>query len=199
MNNTSVLHHVRVRIVRILCLALAALGVPAAGSELPLRAGDKIQISIAGVPSEEVITISKPYTISDGGKINLLHIGEVTAAGLKPSELQKRIEQTYIAKEFYLHPNVTVSMDTATDARQVFVVSGCVSNGPVPYRANLTLMGAIGSRGGPTPFADMRKVKLTRTSANGQKTTTTHDLRKYKEDPNVDVNLQPEDLIVIPE
>jgi protein involved in polysaccharide export with SLBB domain len=199
MKSTSILHRARVRFARALCLTLAALGIPAAANELPLRAGDKIQISIAGVPSDEVVTISKPYTISDGGKINLLHIGEVTAAGLKPSDLQKRIEQTYKAAEVYTHPNVTVSMDTATDARQVFVVSGCVTNGPVPWRANLTLMGAIGTRGGPSPFGDMSKVKVTRTSVNGQRATSTHNLRKYKEDPSVDVLLQPDDLIVIPE
>lgn len=198
--STSILRGTIRRIVILLGLALALGSIHSRAAEMALRAGDKIQVNIAGVPADEVATISKPYTIGDNGKINLLHIGEVTAAGVKPSDLQRRIEQAYKDAEIYAHPNVTVSSDATVDQlRQVFVVSGCVTNGPVPYQSNLTLMGAIGSRGGPSPFADMRKVKLTRTDASGQRSTTTHDLKKYKENPNVDVNLQPNDLIVIPE
>lgn len=198
--NTSTHRNAIRRILILLGLALALAGLQSRAAEMALRAGDKIQINIAGVPADEVATISKPYTIGDNGKINLLHIGEITAAGVKPSDLQRRIEEAYKSAEYYTHPNVTVSADATVDAlRQVFVVSGCVTNGPVPFQQNLTLMGAIGSRGGPNPFADMRKVKLTRTDASGQRTTTTHDLKKYKENPGVDVTLEPNDLIIIPE
>lgn len=199
MNSSTVRGTIR-RIVILLGLVLALGSIHSRAAEMALRAGDKIQVNIAGVPADEVATISKPYTVGDNGKINLLHIGEITAAGVKPSDLQRRIEQAYKAAEIYTHPNVTVSADATVDqGKQVFVVSGCTSNGPVPYQPNLTLMGAIGSRGGPNPCADMRKVKLTRTAPSGQRTTTTHDLKKYKEDPSVDVVLEPNDLIVIPE
>ena len=168
--------------------------------ELPLRASDKISISIGGVPPDEAISISKTYTIGDGGTINLLHINEVKAAGMKPSQLQKRIEEAYKAAEIYTHPTVTVSMDsTASGMQLVFVNQGCLKNGPVPFRPNLTLMQAIGSAGGPTAFAKTTKVQLTRTSDDGQRTTSAHDLKKIQKNPALDVQLQPDDQISIPE
>ena len=54
--------------------------------------------------------------------MNLLHIGEVRAAGLKPSTLQRTIEQTYIAREIYTRPTVTVTTnDSASTAQMVYV------------------------------------------------------------------------------
>lgn len=172
----------------------------AQNGELPLRASDKIAISIGGVPADEAVSISKTYTISDAGSINLLHINEIKAVGMKPSQLQKRIEEAYKSAEIYTHPTVTVSMDsTADSARLVFVNAGCLKNGPVPYRAGLTLMQAIGSAGGPTAFAKTTKTQLTRTSASGQRTTSVHDLKKISKNPSLDVQLQPDDQVIIPE
>jgi polysaccharide biosynthesis/export protein len=168
--------------------------------ETPLQANDKITISIGGVPAEEVVSISKTYAISDSGTINLLHINEVRAAGMKPSALQKRIEEAYKAGGFYTNPTVTVSMDsTGETARQVFVNYGCVRNGPVPFRPGLTLLQAIGSAGGPTPFAKTTKVELTRNNTGGQRTTTIHDMKKIGKNPSLDVPLQPNDNISIPQ
>lgn len=185
------------------CLSLLAqLGgsLFAQSGELPLRPSDKISISIGGVPADEAVSISKTYTISDTGSINLLHINEIKAAGMKPSQLQKRIEEAYKAAEIYTHPTVTVSMDsTADSARVVYVNSGCMKNGPVPYRTGLTLMQAIGSAGGPTAFAKTTKTQLTRTSISGQRTTSVHDLKKIARSPSLDVSLQPDDQIIIPE
>ncbi len=186
----------------ILCASLLLLPaiLRAQGGETLLRSNDKVMISIAGVQPEEVASISKTYTISDSGKINLLHIGEVTAAGLKPSILQKKIEDAYKAAEIYTHPTVTVSMDaTADGARQVSVISGCVQNGAVPYRSGLTLLDAIGARGGPSPYAKTTRAQIIRTSASGQRATTVHDLKKITKGQEPDVPLMPDDKIIIPE
>lgn len=186
----------------ILTTSLLALSPPvhAQGGETLLRANDKVMISIAGVPQEEVATISKTYTISDSGKVNLLHLGELTAAGLKPSALEKKIEEAYKAAEIYTHPTVTVSMDATTDgARQVSVISGCVQNGSVPYREGLTLLDAIGARGGPSPYGKTTRTQIIRTSSNGQRTTSVHDLKKITKGSEPDVPLMPGDKIIIPE
>ena len=170
----------------------------AQSGEIPLGPSDRIQISVGGIPTEEVVQLSKLYTVSDSGTINLLHIGEVKAAGVKPSELQRKIEQAYIAAEIYTNPTVTVSIDQANDptSRLVYVVSGAERNGPVPFKQGLTLMQAIGAAGGPNAFArsGMRKVKLIR-----NRETTVHNLSKISDDPSVDVVLQPNDQIIIPE
>lgn len=167
----------------------------AQNGELALKANDRITISIGGIPDNEVPQISKVYSISDSGTVNLLHIGEIRAAGLKPSMLQRTIEQTYVAREIYTRPTVTVSIDgDAATARMIYVISGAARNGPIPYSNGMTILKAIGSAGGFTPFAKPSKTKLIR---NG--VTTEIDLKNISANPSRDIKLQPEDQIIVPE
>lgn len=184
----------------LLLLTLACLSllppVHAQNGELPLRPGDRITISVGAIPDNEVAQIRGVYTVSDGGTINLLHIGEVRASGLKPSVLQRSIEQTYVSREIYTRPNVLVSIDSVGDAtmRQV-TVTGVNKPGGVPYQQGMTLSRAIMSAGGPTPFGNMKKVKLLR----GGRAPTVHNLSNGIGNPSVDVAVQPDDQIIVPE
>jgi len=168
----------------------------AQSGELPLRAGDRITISVGAIPDNEVAQIKGVYTVSDNGTINLLHIGEVRAVGLKPSALQRSIEQTYISREIYTRPNVLVSIDSVGggDMRQI-TVTGVVKPGGVPYQQGMTLSRAIMSAGGPTPYGNMKKVKLIRAG----RSPTEHNLRSNTGNPSVDVQVQPDDQIIVPE
>lgn len=169
--------------------------------EIPLSAGDNIVVSIGGIPDNEVAQINGTYPISDSGTINLLYIGQVRAAGLKPSSLQQSIEQTYISREIYTRPTVSVSVDTAGSptSRPIYVVSGAERNGRLDYRPGMTLMMAIGEAGGPSRFGQMDEVKLIRTHSDGKRYSSEHNLKRYSRDPSVDVMLQPGDQIIIPE
>ena len=180
----------------LLLLSFMVHSLHAQNGELPLRTGDRISISVGAIPDNEVAQIKGMYTISDGGTINLLHIGEVRAAGLKPSALQRSIEQTYISREIYTRPNVLVSIDSMGDAtmRQV-TVTGVNKPGAVPFQPGMTLSRAIMAAGGPTPFGSMKKVKLLR----GGRQPTVHNLSSGIGNPSVDVQLQPDDQIIVPE
>ena len=167
----------------------------AQNGELPLRPGDRITISVGAIPDNEVSQIRGVYTVSDGVTINLLHIGEVRASGMKPSSLQRSIEQTYISKEIYDNPNVLVSIDSTTDPRRQVTVTGVNKPGEVAYKQDMTLSRAIMSAGGPTPFGSMKKVKLLRA---GQ-APTIHNLATGLGNPVVDVVVQPDDQIIVPE
>lgn len=176
--------------------AMMMAPVSAQNGELALKANDRVTISIGGIPDNEVPQISKVYTISDNGTVNLLHIGEVRAVGLKPSSLQRTIEQTYVAREIYTRPTVTVSIDGGGDGttRLVYVVSGCARNGPVPYSPGLTILKAVSTAGGFTPFAKPSRAKLIRNGA-----TTEVNLKDISANPTRDIKLQPEDQIIVPE
>jgi polysaccharide export outer membrane protein len=165
-----------------------------AGGELPLRSGDRITISIGAIPDNEVAQIKGVYTVRDNGTINLLYIGEIRAAGLKPSNLERLIEQTYVSREIYTRPSVLVSIDGGDATLRQVYVTGVQKPGPVPFKPGLTLSQAIQMAGGPTAFSTMRKVRLTR----GNKTTE-HNLSKYLGNPSVDVVVQPDDQINLPE
>ncbi|MCB1279238.1 MAG: polysaccharide biosynthesis/export family protein [Prosthecobacter sp.] len=170
--------------------------VRAQNGELALKPNDRITLSIGGIPDSEVAQINKVYTVSDAGTINLLFIGEVRAAGLKPSMLQRSIEQTYVAREIYTRPTVTVSIDGAGGGteRWVYVVSGTNKNGPVPYSSNLTILKAVGIAGGFSPFAKPSRTKLIRNGA-----TQEINLKDISANPSRDILLQPEDQIIVPE
>lgn len=181
-------------------LALTANALLAQNSEIPLTPGDRILLTIGGVPPEEVPQISKVYTISDAGTINLLHIQEVRAVGLKPSDLQRTIESTYKRQEIYTNPTVTVSIDSAAGdtGRQVYV-SGVVAPGPKPFKPGITAYQVIMAGGGPTPYASLKKTRIVRSNPDGSRSTIPVDLSKYSSNPDVDVPLQPEDQVIVPE
>jgi polysaccharide biosynthesis/export protein len=186
------------KLLALLLAVVTGIAAPAAfaqaGGELPLRSGDRITISIGAIPDNEVAQIKGIYTVRDNGTINLLYIGEVRAAGLKPSNLERLIEQTYVSREIYTRPSVLVSIDGGDITTRSVYVTGVQKPGPVPYKPGLTLSQAIQMAGGPTAFSTMRKVRLTR----GTKTTE-HNLSKYLGNPSIDVVLQPDDQINLPE
>ena len=185
----------RILLILVTLLSLISRGVQAQGTELPLKSGDQIGISISGIPPEEMLAIKNNYRISDRGTISLLYLEEVTAAGLKPSDLERKIEGLYKSKEIYTHPTVTISVDTGTIADRVVFVSGEVTKvGPVPFRPGLTASRAISTAGGGTAFAKLSKVKLVR---NGQ-IIGTLDLSKGGNADSATL-LQPDDELVVPD
>ncbi len=183
----------------LLLLAAALLGATFASAqngELALKTGDRVTITIAGVPDNEIAQISKVYTVADNGTINLPYIREVRAQGMKPSSLQRTIEQTYVTQEIYTRPTVTVSIDAgdAATTRMVYVVGGIKGNGTVAYTNGMTILKAISAAGGFSPFAKPSKTKLIR---GGQ--TYEVNLKDISSDPSKDMKLQPEDQIIVPE
>lgn len=185
----------KTRILSCLFAVCALATAQAQNGEIALHPNNRVTISIGGIPDNEVPQISKVYTISDSGTINLLHIGEVRAAGLKPSTLQRTIEQTYIAREIYTRPTVTVTTnDSATTAQMIYVVGGIKGNGTVPYNSSMTILKAISAAGGFSPFAKPSRTKLIR---NG--VTTEINLKDISNDPSRDIKLQPDDQIIVPD
>jgi protein involved in polysaccharide export with SLBB domain len=160
--------------------------------ELPLKAGDHINITIGGVPAVDVDQIRGGYAISDQGTINLLHIKVVKAAGLKPSALQAAIERAYVAGGIYTNPTVSVTYDDANAPRQVHVISGCKQNGPVIYTPGMSILEAISGAHGFSPYATPSKTTILR---DGK----TINLDLSTPSPAVDVHLLPGDQIIIRE
>jgi protein involved in polysaccharide export with SLBB domain len=186
----------KTHLLTLTALVLASLSLRAQNSELALKTNDRVTVNISGIPDNEIAQIRGVYTVSDNGTINLAHIREVRAAGMKPSSLQRAIEQAYVSQEIYTRPTVTVSIDggDAATARMVYVISGCTRNGPVPYSAGMTVLKAVGAAGGFNPFAKPSRTKVIR---NGQ--TFEVNLKDISSDPSKDVKLQPEDQIIVPE
>ncbi len=183
-------------LIAIACACLVQ-DLSAQTGELPLRPGDRITVAVGGIPDNEIVQIRGVYTVGDDGTIPLLYIGNVRASGLKPSALQRAIEQRYISEEIYTRPTVVVSIDGGESAAtmRTVMVTGVNKPGAVPYKQGMTLSQAIMTAGGPTPFSSMKKVKLVRSG----RSPTIHNLSSGTGNPSVDVSVQPDDQIIVPE
>lgn len=139
-----------------------ALNLPAQNSESRLRPGDSVILKISGVPSTEVSVVSNSYDIADNGTINLPYIGQFKASGQTPSTLQRSIEQAYKAAEIYSKPTIQITPNREMATQVVFVSGEVRAPGRVPMVANMVAHDCITSAGGPTDFAKLKAVKLTR-------------------------------------
>jgi protein involved in polysaccharide export with SLBB domain len=156
--------------------------------EDPLRIGDRIQVELSGIA--ELVT-SQPQEINAEGKIHLTHIGDVKAAGKSPSALEKEIEGRYVPQWY---PHVTV---TVTPLVRYYYVAGQVNNnsgGRIMYGGPTTVLRAISSAGDFTPFANRRKVQITR--ADGV-TVENEDCLEALKHPEKDLPVYPGDFIFV--
>lgn len=115
-------------------------------------------ITVKAVPPSSDITVIPDHTerIGDDGKISLLYVGQVTAAGKTASQLQAEIYALYVPK-LYKGLNVTVYGEL-----RYFYVDGEVrAPGQKEYPGDMTVVKAISVAGGFTEFAKKTKVQLT--------------------------------------
>jgi len=160
-----------------------------------LRTNDVIIISISGVPVEEQDQINKQYPINERGQVRLPYIEALSAAGLRADALAQKIESAYRQKEIFSGPLVTVSTPEDVAIQRRITVMGEVSGpGIQQYMNNMTILEAIAQAGNPTPYANMKEVKLMR----GGKTFSL-DLRKAPDQSERDIQLEPGDKIMITE
>ena len=179
--------------IRTVFSALALIGLLAAcsseGSGLPaleaaktddtnyrLGPGDKLHIQVLGAED-----LTGDYAVADNGTINSPLIGDVKAAGLTRSQLEREMERK-LADGFIKRPHVSVSVLTY----RPFYIYGEVSKpGEYPYASGMRVLSAVAAAQGYTYRANQDFVIVTR---NG-------------EDNRADVfsSIQPDDIIRVPE
>ena len=185
-------HRLLASALAILILAFQA-SLFAQSTENVLRNGDTIVVKLSGVPQEEISVVSNSYDISDNGTINLPYIGEIKASGSKPSTLQKTIESAYKSGQIFTHPTVQVTSDKQATTQIIYVSGEVRTPGRIPMTPGMTIHDALTSVGGPTDFANLRKVKLTRGAI-----TRELDLRKADSQDSL-TPAQPGDKIHVPQ
>jgi protein involved in polysaccharide export with SLBB domain len=169
----------------------AATTAPASASMVPadaMRVGDKITITLAGVPSGE--DYIHEFQIPDSGDITVPDLTQsFHAVGILPGELANRIAQAYRDSKIYTNPNVTVIPEDR------FVnVSGDVRNPlRVVYTPDLTLLGVISAAGGFDEYADKHHVRVVRGAQ-----LMVIDAQKATNTPGSDILVYPGDQITVP-
>jgi len=142
--------------------------------------------------------------ITDSGDLEVPYIGRVRAEGKTPRQLAFDIKGL-LEKEYYHTATVIIGLDVEGQRSPGLIyVTGMVgSPGPlqIPPNENFTVSKAILRAGGFGTFANQRKVKLTRTQSDGTTDTQIIDVKKIIEKgrPDLDVEVLPNDLILVPE
>ncbi len=169
----------------------SATTAPASASLVPsdaMRVGDKVTITLAGVPQGEEYV--HEFQIPDSGDITVPDLTQsFHAVGILPGELAGRIAQAYRDSKIYTNPNVTV----IPEDRFVNVSGDVRTPLRVLYTPDLTLLGVISAAGGFDEYADKHHVRVVRGAqllvVDAQKATNT---------PGSDILVYPGDQITVP-
>jgi protein involved in polysaccharide export with SLBB domain len=166
----------------------APVAAPAPTSDAAtFRAGDTFELRLSGMPPEAAAEYAQPYTIGGDGYLSIPLVGQIRAAGLTQSQLERAIERKLVEGEIFRFP--TASINVGAQARFV-TVGGAVRNpNRFPWSPDLTLLTAISAAGGGGDFAG-DKVELIR----GGKVAV-YSSKKIRKDPSLDPRLMPGDRL----
>jgi polysaccharide export outer membrane protein len=151
------------------------------------RTNDSFELRMSGMPPEDALPFAQQFTIGGDGFVNIPLGGQVRAAGLTQSQLERAIERCLVEKKIFTRPTATINV--APQARFV-TIGGQVRNPQrLPWYADLTLNSAISAAQGAGDFAG-NKIRLIR----GGKVLM-FDKKVIAKDPAQDPHLLPGDQV----
>jgi polysaccharide export outer membrane protein len=139
--------------------------------------------------------LSGPLTVRPDGKITLPLVGDVPAAGMTPMSLADDLATRL--KKYITDPLVTVTL-TAVNSKHIFLLGEVQHVGPLAMTPNMSVLQAIASSGGLTPYANSKKIYILRGEVGSQKKIFFNYKKALKTGDEQGVVLQPGDTIVAP-
>lgn len=115
---------------------------------------DSLLITVRG---EADLTETVP--VRPDGRISMSMVGDIPAAGFTPMQLGDNI--TTRLKQILLAPVVTVTV-MAVNSKQVFMMGEISHVGPINITPGMTILQAIATAGGLTPYANKKKIYILR-------------------------------------
>jgi polysaccharide export outer membrane protein len=152
-------------------------------SEYVIGVSDALTIHVWNNPE-----VSRDVTVRPDGTITLPLIGDLVAAGRKPSQLREEIA-TQLGK-FVRGEAAVVTVSVAVVNSYRFTVSGNVERpGVFTSQRYVTVLEAVQLAGGPNRFASPRKTTLMRRDAAGKLRVIPIDYTKVLDGTQPDANL----------
>jgi polysaccharide export outer membrane protein len=159
-----------------------------------LGPGDTLQVFVWRNPE---LTASVP--VRPDGKISTPLVEDMVAIGKTPTELARDIEK--VLGEYIRSPQVSVIVTSPlSQFSQVKVVGQVAKPSPLAYRSGMTVLDAILAAGGLSPYAAGNRTKIVR-KVDGKDVELKVKLDDLINDGDIsqNVEVQPGDLIVVPE
>jgi polysaccharide export outer membrane protein len=140
--------------------------------------------------------LSVEMPVRRDGKISIPLLDDVPAAGRTPAQLKAEITEG-LARSIK-EPKVTVAV-VSPESQSVTVLGGVEQSGSYPLRKNMGVLDAVAAAGGFTPWANKNDVRVVRV-VDGRRESYRFSYRAFLAgDPEVDIFLEPGDVIVVPE
>lgn len=163
----------------------------AADPNYTIGAEDVINIAVWKEPD---FTTTIP--VRPDGKVSLPLIGDVQAAGKTPEQLAADL--TTLLKKYVEEPRVTV-MVTAINSRRVYLLGEITHPGPIVITPGMTVLQAIATGGGPTAYANSKKIYVLRNEGGNQSKFPFNYKEAIKGNISAqNIFLKPGDTIVVP-
>ena len=154
-----------------------------------IGAEDTLQITVWQEPN-----LSTPaLPVRPDGKISLPLMGDIAAAGFTPMQLAADIGNRL--KQYVTDPVVDVSV-LAVNSKRVYLIGEVMHVGPLAISPGMTVLQAIATAGGLTPYANKKHIYILRGDRQ-QKIPFDYTLAVKKGDMQ-GVSLVPGDTIVVP-
>lgn len=163
----------------------------ATGPSYTIGAQDVLDISVWKEPE-----VSRLVPVRPDGKISLPLLNDVQAAGLTPAALAAQITESL--KKYLTNPQVTVIV-TTINSQRVYISGEVVRPGAFPMLPGMTVMQALTSAGGFTPFAKIKSIYVLRDD-HGKKVRFQFNYKAVVNGKNADqdIELKAGDTIVVP-
>ncbi|MGP8259008.1 MAG: polysaccharide biosynthesis/export family protein [Acidobacteriaceae bacterium] len=157
-----------------------------------IGASDVLSVTVYDYPNFSAASL----LVRPDGKITLPPVGDITAAGFTPPQLSADI--TTRLKQFIIDP-VTVNVTVlAVNSKQVFMIGEINHVGPISITPGMTVLQAIATAGGLTPYANKKKIYILRGEPGKQKNIPFDYTRALKRGDMQGITLAPGDTIVVP-
>lgn len=165
---------------------------PAVASNYRIGADDVLTINVWHEPE-----VSRNVPVRPDGNISLPLVGDVKAAGLTPTELQRQLEASF--SKYLTNPAVSVIVAEIRSQR-INVLGEVMRPGTYALIPPMSVIDAIAGAGGLKEFAKPKKIYVLRTLANGQRERIKFQYKNVlngKRGSN-DLLLQTRDTVVVP-
>jgi len=141
--------------------------------------------------------LSRLVAVRPDGNISLPLVGEMTAAGKTPLELQKKL--TELLGSYMTAPEVSVIVQD-TRSQRFSIIGQVMRPGTYPLSKPMTVLDALALAGGFRDFARTEKMFILRTNADGTRQRIPISYKKIVsvKGTNQNVELQVRDTLVVP-
>lgn len=139
--------------------------------------------------------LSGNLLVRPDGMISMSLIGDIQASHLTPLQLADQISARL--KKYIQSPNVTVVI-SQIHSKVVYMLGEVGKKGPIEMTPQMTLLEAVSIAGGPTDFANIKKIYILRNEGGKHVKIPVRYKAALKGDQSCNLPLKPDDTIVVP-